>query len=111
MVTQMQLKSSFFGNRTAFVPRSTPVRPTARLAARAEKAATAGKWLPGVDSPPWLEEADLPANRGRIFRFVNESMGSEDTENVSTVKNTPDLSKIHLVDSSSQPICRVLTEC
>ena len=61
----MQLKSGFFGSSSVFVQRSTPVRPRTRFAARAEKAASAGTWLPGVDSPSWLEEADLPANRGR----------------------------------------------
>lgn len=69
MNAQMQLKSSFFGNRAAFAPRSTLVRPTSRFAVRAEKASAAGTWLPGVDSPPWLEEADLPANRG--FDILN----------------------------------------
>ena len=63
MNTTMQL-NGFFGSTSAFAQRSTPVRPRTRFAARAEKAASAGTWLPGVDSPSWLEEADLPANRG-----------------------------------------------
>ena len=62
----MQLKGSFLGTRTGLVARSTPVRARLSFAVRAEKAATAGRWLPGVDSPKWLEDADLPANRGAI---------------------------------------------
>jgi hypothetical protein len=64
MAAQMQLKGSFYGSRTALAPRSTPVRARISCVARAEKAASAGVWLPGVDSPSWLEEADLPGNRG-----------------------------------------------
>lgn len=64
MNAQMQLKGGFFGNRAAFAQRSAPVRSRAYCVTRAEKAASAGTWLPGVDSPSWLEEADLPANRG-----------------------------------------------
>jgi len=65
----MQLKGSFFGSRTALAQRSTPVRARISCVARAEKAASAGTWLPGVDSPAWLEEADLPGNRG--FDILN----------------------------------------
>lgn len=57
------------GSRTALAQRSTPVRARISCVVRAEKAATAGTWLPGVDSPAWLEEADLPGNRG--FDILN----------------------------------------
>lgn len=70
MAAQMQLKGSFFGNRTALAQRNTPVRARISCVARAEKAASAGVWLPGVDSPSWLEEADLPGNRGRSLGQV-----------------------------------------
>jgi len=72
MVAQMQLKGSFFGSRTALAQRSTPVRARISCVARAEKAASAGTWLPGVDSPAWLEEADLPGNRGRLLHRTLE---------------------------------------
>ena len=61
---KMQLKGSFLGNTAGLVPRSTPVRSNLKFSARAEKAASAGTWLPGIDAPKWLEDADLPANRG-----------------------------------------------
>ena len=68
MVAQsMQLKGSFLGSRTALTPRSTPVRGRISCVVRAEKAAAAGTWLPGVESPSWLEEADLPGNRGKLL--------------------------------------------
>lgn len=81
MVAQMQLQSQFFGSSSAFANRSTPVRPRARCIVRAEKASSAGTWLPGVESPSWLEEADLPANRGSSpFGLRSKYVGSRLSE-------------------------------
>ena len=67
----MQMSGTFLGRSAVFAPRQS-IRPRISAApTRAEKATTAGTWLPGVDSPSWLEEAALPGNRGMcVMVFV-----------------------------------------
>lgn len=64
MAAAMQLTGSFLGNRAAFAQRRSTTRGRISRVVRAEKASSAGTWLPGIDPPTWLEDADLPANRG-----------------------------------------------
>lgn len=73
----MQLSGAFFGSVAAFQPRNSKARSQIPRGVRAEKAASAGTWLPGVESPRWLEEADLPANRGAPHYFWKRDLVSE----------------------------------
>ena len=66
----MQMNATFLGRSAVFAPRQS-VRPRTSAVPRAEKASTAGTWLPGVDSPSWLEEAALPGNRGMCAIFLS----------------------------------------
>ena len=62
MALNMKQSKAFLGNCSAF-----QVRPAARGRARqaiAPRAERSGVWLPGVESPAWLD-GSLPADRGR----------------------------------------------